>query len=133
MVTTVAPTIPVLAANNVPTITTEMPRPPFTLWNKDDIDSKRFSAILDFSNITPIKINIGIAISVSFVIMPNILLGKANNMDKSKLLVKLHKIAKIIDAPDKVKATGYPSINKKITIIKRSIESILKPPYWNSL
>ena len=97
------------------------------------MDSKRFSAILDFSNITPIKINIGIAMSVSFVIIPNILLGKAYNMDKSKLLVKLHKIAKIIDAPDNVKATGYPSINKKITIMKRSIESIFKPPYWNSL
>ena len=106
IVTTVAPTIPVLAANKAPTIMTEIPKPPLTLLNKDDIASKSLSAILDFSNIIPMNINIGIATKVSFVIIPKILLGKANKSVKSKLFVKLQIIAKIIDTPDRVKATG---------------------------
>ncbi len=126
IVTTVAPTIPVLAANNAPTIITEIPKPPFTFLNKADIESKRFSAIFDFSNIIPMNINIGIATKVSFVIIPNILLGKANKIDKSKLFVRLHAKANRIDTPDKVKATGYPSIRTKITITKREIASIFK-------
>tara|TARA_B100001996_G_C18665495_1_gene594721 strand:- start:1120 stop:1356 length:237 start_codon:yes stop_codon:yes gene_type:complete len=73
----------------------------------------------------PINIKIGIAIKVSFVIIPKILLGKAYKIDKSKAPVMLHIIAKIIDTPDRVKATGYPSINAKITITKRRMESII--------
>jgi hypothetical protein len=54
----------------------------------------------------PININIGIAIKVSLVIIPNILLGNAKRIDKSKLPVRLQNKAKIIDTPDNVNATG---------------------------
>ena len=106
IVTTVAPTIPVLAASRAPTIITEIPKPPFTFLNKEAIESKRFSAILDFSNIIPININIGIATKVSFVIIPKILLGSAKRIDKSKLFVRLQIKANKIDTPERVKATG---------------------------
>ena len=129
IVTTVAPTIPVLAANNAPTIITEIPKPPFIFLNKAAIESKSFSAIFDFSNIMPINMNIGIATKVSFVIIPNILLGKAYKIDKSKLFVRLQIKANKIDTPDRVKATGYPSIKTRITITNNKIASISKTPF----
>ena len=122
-----------LAANNAPTIITEIPKPPFIFLNKAAIESKRFSAIFDFSNIIPMNINIGIATKVSFVIIPNILLGRANKIDRSKLLVRLHTKANRMETPDKVKATGYPSIRTKITITNRDIASIFKILYQSFL
>ena len=45
--TTVAPTIPVVAANKAPTKTTEMPNPPRTGPNNRAIVTKRSSAIFE--------------------------------------------------------------------------------------
>ena len=63
--TTVAPTIPVVAANNAPTNTTEIPSPPLTGPKSWAIVTRRSSAILDLWSIRPMKINKGIAIRVS--------------------------------------------------------------------
>ena len=46
--TTVAPTIPVVAARRAPTNTTEIPSPPGTGPNKLAIVTNKSSAILDF-------------------------------------------------------------------------------------
>jgi len=62
---TVAPTMPVVAASNAPTKTTEIPRPPGIGPNSCPIVTNKSSAILERCNIIPIKINNGIAISVS--------------------------------------------------------------------
>ena len=62
---TVAPTIPVVAASNAPTKITEIPSPPGIGPNSCPIVTKRSSAIFDFCNIIPIKMNNGIAIKVS--------------------------------------------------------------------
>ena len=51
IVTTVAPTIPVLAANNIPIKVTAIASPPLKPENKLDKLIRRFSAILDFSNV----------------------------------------------------------------------------------
>ena len=45
--TTVAPTIPVVAASKAPTKTTEIPRPPLTAPNNWAIVINKSSAILD--------------------------------------------------------------------------------------
>ena len=77
IVTTVAPTIPVLAANNIPTNVTEIAKPPLNRPNMIAIDVNKFSAILDFSNIAPIKTNNGTANNVWLLIVPKIRFGKA--------------------------------------------------------
>jgi len=64
MVTTVAPTIPVLAASNIPTRVTDTPKPPLNRPSKIDIAFNRFSAIFDRSSIAPIKTNKGTASNV---------------------------------------------------------------------
>ena len=61
MVTTVAPTIPVDAASNAPTITTEIARPPLSFPNKKAIVRNICSAMPDFSSIIPMKTNKGTA------------------------------------------------------------------------
>ena len=61
MVTTVAPTMPVLAANNMPTIMTDMPRPPGMRPNTNAMLFSRSSAIRDFCSITPMNTNKGTA------------------------------------------------------------------------
>ena len=70
IVTTVAPTIPVDAANNIPTNITPTPKPPLIEPNKSAIDSNNLDAILVFSNKTPIKIKSGTATKASFIIIP---------------------------------------------------------------
>ena len=70
IVTTVAPTIPVEAASNIPTKITPIPNPPLTEPNKSPIDSKSLAAIFVFSSITPIKINRGTATRASLIITP---------------------------------------------------------------
>ena len=75
IVTTVAPTIPVDAANNVPTNKTEAPRPPRILPNIRPIASSKSPARLERSSITPMKIKRGTATSVSAFITPNIRKG----------------------------------------------------------
>ena len=65
MATTVAPTMPVVAASNAPTKTTEMPRPPGMRPKSWAMVISRSSAIFDRSSIMPMKMKSGIAISVS--------------------------------------------------------------------
>ena len=75
IVTTVAPTIPVLAAISMPTTVTEIPRPPGKLPNTLPIVLRSCSASLVFSNVTPIKTKSGTATRVWFEIIPKILLA----------------------------------------------------------
>ena len=63
IVTTVAPTIPVDAANKAPIIVTDIVSPHLTFCINIDMDSNNSSAILDFCNMTPIKTNKGTDIS----------------------------------------------------------------------
>ena len=70
MVTTVAPTMPVLAASSMPTSVTEIPSPPRRGPNSIAMVSSRLSATRERSSITPMKTNSGTAISVSLVMTP---------------------------------------------------------------
>ena len=63
--TTVAPTIPVVAARSAPTKMTETPKPPGIGPNSCAIRTSRSSAIFDFSSMIPMNIKSGIAIKVS--------------------------------------------------------------------
>ena len=49
--------MPVDAANNIPTITTPIPRPPFVVPKSSPIECNSPAAIFVFSNIIPIKMN----------------------------------------------------------------------------
>ena len=57
--------MPVVAANNPPTNTTEIPKPPGIGPKSWAIVTNRSSAILERCSIIPIKMNKGIAINVS--------------------------------------------------------------------
>ena len=70
IVTVVAPTTPLAAASSVPTMATEIPRPPRSVPNSRPIVSSRSSAMRERSSITPMKMNSGIASSTSLVITP---------------------------------------------------------------
>ena len=78
IVTTVAPTMPVLAASSVPTITTENARPPRIPPNSSPSVSRRSSAIFVRSSTSPMNTNSGTATSVSLFIVPKIRLGRAS-------------------------------------------------------
>jgi hypothetical protein len=65
MATTVAPTMPVVAASSAPTNTTDIPRPPGIGPNSWAMVTSRSSAILERCSMMPMKMNSGIAISVS--------------------------------------------------------------------
>ena len=62
--TTVAPTMPVVAPINTPTTMMPMPRPPRSWPAACAMTSIRSSASRDFSSITPMNTNSGMAISV---------------------------------------------------------------------
>ena len=62
---TVAPTMPVVAASNAPTKTTEIPSPPGIGPNNCAIVTNRSSAMRERCNMMPMKTNSGMAISVS--------------------------------------------------------------------
>ncbi len=70
MVTTVAPTMPVEAASNAPTIMTENPRPPRSRPNNNPMVPSNCSANFERSNITPMKMNNGTATNTSFNMTP---------------------------------------------------------------
>ena len=72
MVTTVAPTMPVLAASSAPTIITAIPKPPVRLPRALAIAVSSSSAIFARSSVTPISMNKGTATRVSLVMVPNI-------------------------------------------------------------
>ena len=125
MVTTVAPTMPVLAASSIPTSVTEMPRPPRRLPNSAAMVSSRFSATLERSSITPMKTNSGTAIRVSLVMMPNRRLGSASRKAPSNMPRNPPSQAKISAVPAREKATGYPRSRTTQTVInsRRAITS----------
>ena len=77
MVTTVAPTMPVLAASMAPTITTDTPSPPGLRPNSRAMLVSKSSAIRALSSTFPIKINKGTAMRVSLPMVPNIRAGSA--------------------------------------------------------
>ncbi|MEJ2384228.1 MAG: hypothetical protein P8Y54_07485 [Xanthomonadales bacterium] len=106
MVTTVAPTIPVLAAISAPTTTTARPSPPGMPRMICASECSNWSASFDRSSMTPMNTNTGTAISVSLVMMPNTRFGKASRNTGSKCPVSDPMPAKISATPASVNATG---------------------------
>ena len=106
MVTTVAPTIPVLAANNAPTAIIEMLKPPLIFLKASAIFSSIFDAMPDRSSTVPIKINSGTASKVTLFMMPIILKGMLFKIDSSNIPSGIQTRANKIDTPDRVNATG---------------------------
>ena len=109
MVTTVAPTIPVLAASKAPTIIIDIDNPPFSPRKAFAIFSSIFAAIPDLSRIVPIKINKGTASKVTLFMIPKILIGILLKIVGSKIPKGIQINANIIDTPAKVSATGKPT------------------------
>ena len=68
--TTEAETIPVEAAKSAPTRTTLTAKPPLVERKSALMETKSFSAICDFSKISPIAINKGTAMRVVLDMMP---------------------------------------------------------------
>ena len=106
MVTTVAPTMPVLAARNIPTTTTETPSPPRTPPNKRAILSSISSATRDFSKMVPMRMNKGTAISVVLLTVPKMRPGKADRKLGSKTPPRIPAVANTSAVPASVNATG---------------------------
>ena len=100
-----------LAANNIPIKVTAIASPPLKPENKLDKLIRRFSAILDFSNVMPMNMNRGIANSVVLVMIPYNLFGSPIKKASSKTPKIIPIKAKIRDVPANAKATGIP-INK---------------------
>ena len=124
MVTTVAPTIPVLAASKAPTIIIDIDNPPIIPLKAFAIFSSIFAAIPDLSRIVPIKINNGTARSVTLFIIPKILMGMLLKIVGSNIPKGTQINANKIDTPARVKATGYPS-NNAVQINIRSRRGII--------
>ena len=120
IVTTVAPTIPVLAAKSAPTMMTAMPNPPVRLPKAFAIAVSSSSAILARSSVTPIKINKGTATSVSLVMVPKIRPDKAATKLASKWPAMTPNEAKSNAVPPKVSATGKPKSSRTQTLAKRA-------------
>ena len=126
IVTTVAPTIPVLAASKAPTTIIEIDKPPLTLLKANAIFFNILAAMPDFSRIVPIKINNGTASKVTLFIIPKILIGMLLKMVGSNIPKGMQINANKIDIPPKVKATGYPAKRATHIMIRssRGISSI---------
>ena len=105
IVTTVAPTMPVLAAISIPTTTTPRANPPRTPPSRLEMASRSFSAICVFSNITPMKMNNGTATSVWLAMMPNIRPGKNPKSLGLKVPATIPMSANASATPASVKAT----------------------------
>jgi hypothetical protein len=106
MVTTVAPTIPVLAAKRAPTIIIEMLRPEFVFLNTMAMSLSILAAMPDLSKTTPIKTNNGTASSVWLFMIPKMRMGRVLNKLGSKKSIVIPKSANKIEVPAKVNATG---------------------------
>ena len=106
MVTTVAPTIPVLAASNAPTIIIEIDKPPLILLNAVAMFSSIFAATPDLSRMVPIKINSGTARRVILFMIPKILIGILLKIVGSKISKGTQIKANKIETPANVSATG---------------------------
>jgi len=101
MVTTVAPTMPVVAASSAPTMTTDTAKPPRIFPNKRPMVSNKSSARPDLSSVTPIKINKGTASKVKLFIVPQICRGSRLKKSRPRKILP----NKSAMAP-KVNATG---------------------------
>ena len=123
MVTTVAPTMPVLAARRAPTMTTEMPSPPVLSPKPLAIAVNSSSAILARSSVTPMRINKGTATSVSFVTVPNIRPGNAPTKLASKYPAITPPPANKSAVPANVNATGKPNSSNTQTAPKSASAS----------
>ena len=106
IVTTVAPTMPVLAARSAPTTITDIPRPLVRFPRPLAMAVSSSSAILARSKVTPIRIKSGTAIRVSFVIVPNIRPDSAATKLASKCPAITPTAAKSSAVPASVSATG---------------------------
>ena len=115
MVTTVAPTMPVLAASNIPTRITAMPKPPGSRPNTNSMFFSKSSAMRDFSSIEPINTNRGTANKFWFTRIPKIRFGIKEIKAESNTPANSPKAANSRDTPARVNATGYPAIKKKQT------------------
>ena len=90
----------------MPTIATEMPRPPRSVPNSRPMVSSSSSAMRERSSITPMKMNSGIASSTSLVITPKTRCGSAPMNEKPIAPVRWPSAAKASDTPPSVSATG---------------------------
>jgi len=106
IVTTVAPTIPVLAASSAPTTIIEILSPPLIFLKAKAIFSSILDAMPDLSKTVPIKINKGTARRVTLFIIPKILKGILLKIAGSKIPNGMQIKANRMDIPDRVKATG---------------------------
>ena len=72
------------------------------------------------SRVTPMKTNSGTATSVSLVMMPKTRFGRLSNSASLKLPVNVPTVAKISAVPPRVKATGNPASNTRMTATNSS-------------
>lgn len=105
-VTTVAPTMPVLAAISPPTNTTATSMPPCKRPSALAIDSSKSSAMRARSSTTPISTNSGTAMSVSLFITPNNRLGRSSSSGTPNAPTPRPSRPNSSATPAKVKATG---------------------------
>ncbi len=105
IVTTVAPTTPVAAANSAPTSTTDSASPPRKDPNNCPIVVRSDSAMPDRSRITPMNTNSGTATSTGLVITPQNRLGRAANRAWSKAPIQMPTNPTRMARPPRVKAT----------------------------
>ena len=105
--TTVAPTMPVVAPISTPTSTMPMPSPPRSEPARWPITSIRSSASRERSSIMPMNTNSGIASSVAFVTTPKMRCGSRLNsvVPKPRKPKKNPEIASVM-------ATGIPAISR---------------------
>src|SRR5262245_41206333 len=119
MVMTLAPTIPVDAARMAPTTTTEIAMPPRSRPNSRAIVSSSSSARPDFSSTTPMKTNSGTAMSVTFVIVPQMRKGRMSKKSGRSAPVSTPSRPKKRPVKVRLKATGKPT--KRNAIIPANI------------
>jgi hypothetical protein len=106
MVTTVAPTIPVLAANRVPTIIMEILKPELVFLKTIAISLNILAAMPDLSKTTPMKTNRGTASRVWLFMIPKMRMGRVLNKLGSKKSNAIPRSANKIEVPASVNATG---------------------------
>ena len=107
--------MPVLAASNMPTIVTDIPRPPRKDPKRLLRVSSNSSAMRARCSVTPMKTNSGTAISVSLVMMPKMRFGKPSSRASLKPPPMTPIPAKINAVPPSVNATGKPASNTRMT------------------
>ena len=130
IVTTVAPTIPVLAASNIPTSVTAIPSPPRSDPKSALSVSSKSSAIRARSRVTPMKTNSGTATSVSLPIMPKTRFGRPDRRASLNVPVATPAAANTSAVPPSVNATGKPASNTAITVrnSRNATHSIVQLP-----